>query len=247
MTLIHIYDKETGKLMRSQEPAIDPLETQLHGEPVYAVYENSTELELPEYKEHEAPFFIDGAWVVKGQYKNIEVYNKDSKSFEYCGTEELGPNQVFIDDKEGIERFKQDYQKYIVNENNEIVENPQYPTLLKIRELDEALAKADSDYQDALNAPIVFPVTGKLYKAKWIDDGTYTKIITGAQAGIVQFPIMIWDATEKAENAVDMSQEVFGQLCLFLTMAQQQAFNARKALKSELLAEKEKYENQITE
>ena len=31
MTLIHIYDKETGKFMRSQEPKLDVLETEKQG------------------------------------------------------------------------------------------------------------------------------------------------------------------------------------------------------------------------
>ena len=76
MTQIHIYDKETGKWMRTQEPKVDPLETQAQGITVYVKYPNSTELPLPAYGEHELPFFIDGAWVVKGQYKGEEVYNK---------------------------------------------------------------------------------------------------------------------------------------------------------------------------
>ena len=33
--LIHVYDKETGKLMRSQEPVIDVLETEAAGIPIH--------------------------------------------------------------------------------------------------------------------------------------------------------------------------------------------------------------------
>lgn len=243
-TLIHIYDKETGKLVRSQEPALDVLETEAAGVPVYCSYPNSTSEPLPVYGEHEIPFFIDGAWVVKGQYKGKEVYNKESKTFEYCYDDELGANQVFIDDEEGIKKFKEEYQKWIVNDNLEIVENPDYDRIMAIQEIDTALAKADSDYQDGLNTAIVFPLTGKQYKPKWIDDGTYSKLITGVQAGLIKFPQNIWDATEKEENMVSMDQETFGKLCAFLAMAQNKLFEARKQLKSNLISQKEALEAQ---
>lgn len=247
MTLQHIYDKETGKLMRSQEPVLDKKATEFYGRPVYCEYPNCTEKPLPAYGEHEAPFFIDGEWVVKGQYKGLEVYDTEKKTFEYCYDEELKENQVFIDDKEGIEKFKTEYQKWIVDENFHIVPNPNYETIQKVNEIDAALAQADSDYQNALETPVVFPLTGKLYKPKWIDDGTYAKLITGVQSGILKFPQNIWDATEKEENMVSMDMETFGALCAFLAQKQGEAFAIRKALKSELLAEKEKYTNETVE
>lgn len=245
MALIHIYDKETGKLMRSQEPKVDVLETQAQGITVYVKYPNSTELPLPSYGEHEHPFFVDGAWVVKQQYKGEEVYNTETKSFEHCYEEELKENQVFIDDKEGIENFKKDPMKYIVNDDFEIVENPQYDLLMAIQEIEGKLSEADSKYQEFLQTPQVFVVTGKLYKPVWIDDGTYTKVITGVQAGLIQFPINIWDATEKEENMVSMDQEMFSQLCAFLAYQQAAAFDQRKAAKSALIAQKEELEAQL--
>lgn len=245
MALIHIYDKETGKLMRSQEPKVDVLETQAQGITVYVKYPNSTELPLPSYGEHEHPFFVDGAWVVKQQYKGEEVYNTETKSFEHCYEEELKENQVFIDDKEGIENFKKDPMKYIVNDDFEIVENPQYEILMAIQEVERKLGEADSTYQEFLQTPQVFVVTGKLYKPVWIDDGTYTKVITGVQAGLIQFPINIWDATEKEENMVSMDQEMFSQLCAFLAYQQAAAFDQRKAIKSALIAQKEELEAQL--
>lgn len=241
MTLQHIYDGETGKLIRSQEPAIDPLETKLHGYPIYVQYPYSTEIPLPEYGEHECPYFINGAWVVKGEWKNIEVYNTESKNFEYCYTEELGENQIWIDDKEGIKKFKDNFQQYIVNEDLKIVPNPDYELLQQKQALNEQLSKADQDYNEFLNTPIQF-TNGCMYKVKWIDDGTYTKLITGAQAGLVKFPIEVWDATEKAENMRSMSQEEFGQLCAWLALTQQQAFNTRKQLKSSILSQLEELE-----
>ena len=247
MTLLHIYSQEDGKYIRSQAPVIDPLESKLAGKDVYVTYPYSTTEDLPEYGEHELPFFIDGKWVVKGQYKNIEVYNKDTKSFEYCYTEELGANQIWIDDKEGIEKFKKDYQKYIVDANNKIVENPMYAKIQQLNALNEQLAATDTKYQEVLETPVVFPGTGKKYKPQWVDDGTYSKLMTGALAGVVKFPIAIWDATKLEENMVEMDQDTFGKLVAFLANIQNQAFEARKYAQSELLPQIEALKKEIGE
>lgn len=236
MTLLHIYDAETGKLVRSQEPTIDPLESQVQGTTVYCEYPNSTTDELPTYGEHQAPFYINGEWVIKGQYKNLEVYNKETKNFEYCYSEDLGENQVFIDDKEGIENFKSNYRRYKVDEETwTIVEDPKYETYLELEALENQLAQTDEVYAAALDTPVVFPVNGKQYKARWIDDGTYSKLITGKLAGLITFPIEIWDATKLEENMVQMDETTFGQLCAFLANIQAQAFEVRKYAQSTLI------------
>lgn len=235
MTLLHIYSQEDGKYVRSQEPVIDPLESKLAGKDVYVTYPYSTTEDLPEYGEHEIPFFVDGKWVVKGQYKNIEVYNTENKNFEYCYTEELGDNQIWIDDKDGIEKFKKDYQKYIVDENNKIVENPKYEKIQQLNALNEQLNATETAYQEVLETPVVFPLTGKQYKPQWVDDGTYSKLVTGMLAGVVTFPQKIWDATKLEENMVEMDSDTFGKLVAFLANVQNQAFETRKYAQSELL------------
>lgn len=246
MTLIHIYDGETGRYRRSQEPVIDVLASELAGVPIYVEYANSTTEPLPEFGEHECPFWVVptrgknkgiGRWEVKGQYKNVEVYDKDTKAFTYCATDELGANQLFIDDKEGIEKFKADYKKYIVNEKTcKIEKNPDYFKYVELQELEEKLANTDKEYEEFLNTPVVFPATGKLYKPVWVDDGTYAKLLSGCQAGLFQFPQDIWDATKLEENKVRMNEEVFKKLCLFLSGYQAAAFTARKEAQSLLLA-----------
>lgn len=247
MTTIHIYDKETGKFMRSQEPKLDILETQIQGKNVYVTYPNSTLVELPEYTEHEIPYFINGAWVIKGQYKNLEVYNKTSKSFEYCYTDDLGEDQVYIDDKEGIEKFKSDYQKYIVDEETwTIIDNPKYPLIQQLNALNEQLANTDTAYNEILDTPVVFPLTGKLYKPRWTEDGTYANLITAKLAGLGNFPIDIWDATKLEENKVSMDEETFGALCAFLVNIQRQAFDVRKAVQAELIPQIDALKEQLT-
>jgi len=248
MTLIHIYDKETGKFLRSQEPIVDELETQVQGHTVYVTYPYSTEEPLPEYGEHELPFWNSELeeWQVKGQYKNLEVYNKDTKNFEYCYTDELASNQVFIDDKEGIERFKRNYEMYIVDETTwTIVPNPKYNLILQLRELKEQYAQTDVTYQTALETPAEFPLNHHLYKPIWVDDGTYSKILTGALAGVITFPIDIWDATKLEENMVSMDQQTFGALVAFLAQIQATAFNVRKYAQSELIPEIQELEREI--
>lgn len=247
MTLQYIYDRETFKYLRTQEKKIDPRATAREGRVVYVTYPNATDEPLPQYGEHEVPYFIDGEWILKQNYKEAKVYNKDTKSFETCYKEELAENQVFIDDPEGIKRFEENPRKYMVNENYEIVENPKYPIIVELDEVNNQLAEADTVYNTFLDTPQVFPANGHLYKPKWCDDGTYTKIITGAQAGLIQFPINIWDATEKEENMVSMDQVIFGQLCAFLALQQAAAFDTRKELKSRLIARKEELERELAE
>lgn len=229
MTTLHIYNKETGKYMRSQEPKVDPLETAKQGKTVYCTYPNSTEVELPEYGEHEIPFFNveTQEWTVKGQYKNLQVYNTETKSFEYCAEDELGENQVFIDDKEGIKKFQKEYQKYIVNEDFQIVENPQYEILQQLNTLNSEYNDADTTYNNILETPVTF-TNGKTYKPSWITDDTYPRILVGAMAGAIEFPIDIWDSTQLKENMVSMDSETFGALCVYLTTIQMNAFNDRK-------------------
>ena len=248
MTLIHIYDKETGKFMRSQEPKLDILETEKQGHPVYVTYANSTDVALPEYGEHELPFWNTelSEWEIKGQYKNLEVYNKDTKTFDYCYTDELAENQVFIDDKEGIENFKKNYEMYIVDEETwTIIPNPKYDLILQLRDLKEQFANTDTAYQAALETPVEFPLNHHLYKARWVDDSTYTKILTGAMAGVITFPINIWDATKLAENMVSMDQATFGQLVGFLAQIQNTAFETRKYAQSVLLPQIQELEKEI--
>lgn len=235
MTLIHIYDAETGKFKRSQEPAIDPLETEIQGETVYAVYPNSTSEPLPEYGKHEAPFFIEGEWVVKGQYKNVDVWNTVDKVFETCHTDELSANQVFIDDEAGIKRYKENYMMYIVNENYEIVNNPLYPDYVELKELEAEFDQTDVTYQTVLDTPVQFPLTGKMYKPRWTEDGTYANLIVAKLAGLGTFPIDIWDATKLEENKVSMDEQTFGALCAFLVAIQRAAFDTRKEAQALLI------------
>lgn len=235
---IHVYDKETGKYMRTQEPRVDVLESKFRGETVYVSYPNSTTEPVPEHGKHEVPYFIDGKWEIRGNYKNVKVYNTESKYFEYCYEDDLGENQVVIDDEEGIKKFEEEPMKWVVSQDFKIVENPNYELENALKEVNEKLAQVKQDYNDGLEEPVVFPLTGKLYKAKWVDDGTYTKIITGAQTGLIQFPQQIWDATELAENMVEMDSEMFTALCTFLALRQKELFDKKKSDTDKLLLEK---------
>lgn len=254
MTLIHIYDELTGEFLRSQEPAIDPLETNAQGKIVYAVYSNATEEPLPEYGKHEWPYWViddvtgEGSWVAKGKYKNVIVYNTVLKDFEQCETEELEEEQVWIDDEEGIAKWQKNPQKYIVDESTwTIIPNPKYELILELKELERQFKLSEDAYTNALETPIVFPGTGKLYKPVWIDDGTYEKLLVGSTAGLVQFPIQIWDATKLEENMVEMDAQTFGALCAFLAQVQATAFNTRKYAQSTLLALIEAKKKEIEE
>lgn len=244
MTYIHIYDGETGRLLRSQEPAIDPLESELAGVPVYAEYPFSTEVEPPETGYHEWPYWTGEGWEVRGEWKNIEVWNKNTKSFEFCFDDELGEHQLYVPDAEGIMKFHQEPLKYVVDEEKAtIVENPKYEICLEIQQLKNMLDKLDIEYAEHLSTPIEYPVTGKLYKMSWLDDSNYNKLLTGIVAGTIVPPVCIWDATGKPENMVEMDGDAFKELCSFLSEKREEAYTLYKGGKAclqEKIAEKEK-------
>ena len=64
-------------------------------------------------------------------------------------------------------------------------------------------------------------------------------------AGVITFPIDIWDATKLEENKVSMDQTTFGQLCAFLANIQNQAFETRKYTQSNLLPQIQELEKEI--
>ena len=231
---LYIYDGKTGQYLRSQDLIVDTLETTLQGKIVYVSYPNSTTEKLPKYGEHELPYFKNGKWTIKGQWKDVVLYNTKIKCFEVCETDEKKAEQVFINDKKGIERFIKNPDKYRVNKQFKIVTNPLYEDKVALDKLAVEIENCDIEYAQALDTPVLF--TNKcLYKPKWVDDGTYSKLITAKSMGMLSFPQVIWDSTELEENAREMSEEEFLQLCNFLAIKQQTLFNERKLKKSELL------------
>ncbi len=116
-------------------------------------------------------------------------------------------------------------------------ETDEYLAYQRIEEIDSLLAESDSIYEAALEAPVEFNT--HFYKAAWVDDGTYSKLITGALAGLISFPQNIWDITKKEINMVSMTQDEFLQLVAVLATVQSSAFDVRKAEQSTLITEKE--------
>lgn len=238
---LHVYDKETGKYMRTQDPKIDPLETKLQGKTVYVKYPNATTKALPEYKEnYQVPYFIDGEWVVKGNYKNKEVFNTKNKNFEYCYEEELGEDQVVIEglEEDEIKKFKEEYQKWVMTSDFKIVPNPNYDKIKAIQDIDTQISEIEQKYNESLDTPVVYPANGLLYKPKWASDGTYGNLMVGLSTGLVPFPQEIWDATKLRENMREMTGEEFSSLTRFIAAVQGQLFNERKQKIAELEVEK---------
>ena len=126
-----------------------------------------------------------------------------------------------------------------------IIPNPKYDLILQLRDLKEQFANTDTAYQAALETPVEFPLNHHLYKARWVDDGTYSKLMTGALAGVITFPINIWDATKLEENMVSMDQATFGQLVGFLAQIQNTACETRKYAQSVLLPQIQELEKEI--
>ena len=165
----------------------------------------------------------------------IARYNQDCFQEGYnCTIKETDEAIFAVEDNEICDEKTQQPK---INEN--------YEKEKRLGEIEMELKQADEIYQTQLNTPVEFTNT-HLYKPIWVDDGTYTKLITGLQAGVVTFPQIIWDATELEKNAVKMEQTEFMTLCMFLSQKQQEFFNARKLKKSQLLEEKQEIKESLT-
>ena len=60
----HLYDFN-GLYLGPYECQIDPLESEIKGEPVYLIPANSTDIEPPETQDEETLRFVDGAWTIE--------------------------------------------------------------------------------------------------------------------------------------------------------------------------------------
>lgn len=123
--------------------------------------------------------------------------------------------------------------------DNKLTQEPTdaYIAFKRIQEIEEELKQCDIEYQQALQTPIEFE--NHLYKPVWIDDGTYSKLITGALSQVLEFPQPIFDSTEKQENMVMMDQVTFMSLVKQLANKQAELFLHRKQKRSLLIEERE--------
>lgn len=148
--------------------------------------------------------------------------------------------------EEEYDKIKNSEDKYfVVNDKLTTTPTTNYTSKQRITEIDKEVEQAKVDYETNLETSVKY-TNGNYYKPIWVDDGTYSKLITAASAGILTFPQTIWDATEKEENAVSMTQEEFMTLVGFLALKQQEFFNTKKETIATLLDEKEELENSLT-
>lgn len=127
----------------------------------------------------------------------------------------------------------EEYTKYVYDETILTVE--EYENFKLIQEINnEDSSAAYLEYKAKLDTAIEYPANGHLYKPKWAEE-VYAGLI---QKGVLLpslFPMLIWDATEKEENAVNMTIEDLTALSLFLATKQEEYFKEYKKAKKEAL------------
>jgi hypothetical protein len=75
--LKHRYDNVTGEYLGSVAARVDPLESKKAGETVYVRIPNASDLAPPPTKENEAACFVDKKWVIKPDFRGLEVLDAD--------------------------------------------------------------------------------------------------------------------------------------------------------------------------
>ena len=143
------------------------------------------------------------------------------------------PNGVyvrkFITEVPSEEGTKYQYQEAFLSPS----EYQQYQLLNMINE--NVLGKENTDeyllYQNKLNTPVLYETNGHYYKPKWAVE-IYEELVTKGEKFPTLFPLSIWDATGKQENAEQMSLEDLKALTIFLGTLQEQYFYEYKVSKS---------------
>ena len=125
----------------------------------------------------------------------------------------------------------------------QVVENPNYEQEQRLQQIKIKLVQADETYAKQLDTPVQY-TNGHLYKPKWVEE-TYISLLTAGSMIPTMFPMLIWDSTELEKNAVLMTLEELQTLTMYLANIQQQFFNERKALKSQLLNEKKEIKDSL--
>jgi hypothetical protein len=75
-----IYNyNHNGEFTGETDANIDPLETELQGEPVYLIPANATTDIIPEVGENQVPVYVDGHWVISVDYRGTVFYDTTTK------------------------------------------------------------------------------------------------------------------------------------------------------------------------
>lgn len=109
----------------------------------------------------------------------------------------------------------------------------QYQLMNTIAEqvLKEDTSDACVAYKAQLDTPVLYEVNGHYYKPKWAAD-IYESLVSKGEKFPDMFPITIWDATEEAKNAVEMTIEELRALTTFLGKVQEKYYYAYKLAKN---------------
>ena len=217
---VYFYDKDTFEFKREAEANIDPLETELKGEPVYMLPANATFTAPPETGDYEVAVFEkdNKRWVVKPSYKGNYKLNtktgfilpiKDNsllKSYEILMTPEIyadyRKNPIKYDIKDG---------KFI-----DISKTQKYQTLYNTRLYHAKIKAAQNNYDTFLETPVTYK--GMSFYPRYIDD--FAKLENRS------FPREIWDSTGTQSKV--MTKAEFLKLKEYLEELVDKAFKEKK-------------------
>lgn len=170
---------------------------------------------------------------------NIEWVNVESLVKPEDVDAKMSPNGVYVRrfitpvEVEATET-QEAYTKYTYTEA--FMTQEEYSQYLLLQEISsQVLGEESTDayllYKQQLNTPVLYETNGHYYKPKWAAD-IYEAFVDRGEKFPELFPIRIWDATEEADNAVEMTLEELRALTVYLGGIQEEYFYAYKLSKN---------------
>lgn len=234
----YVYDKTTGEFLYSKEAKKDPRRPER-----FVPLDNSTFTEPLKVSMNQVAVYEGEKWVIKKDFRNQFQCNLDTKEItivESIG--ELKNNNILVLD-EIAKKIKEDPQSYTI-ENNQVIENPHYGNILKIRKIESELARIQKQYEVDIEIPLTYPKNGFVYKPSYAQND-YVKLIIMAQNMPKDFQMEIEDATHLKERFVYMNLQELIELATFLALKHSQIRTPFSDRRSELEAEKKRLQDEM--
>lgn len=187
--LVYSYDKD-GNYLGSFEPRLDPRSTEKAGYPVYASYDNTTQVAPPELGADEVAVFnkYTEKWSIKKSLKGRHKLNLNTGYvFEITDDAPLKSYELLLE-KELYEEFKVNPDKYMIKDKKlvDISKTQEYQNRVDRKAYEQLIKEATIKYDTFLETPVTY--MGHNYLPRYSDD--YAILLNRSN-----FPVVIWDCT----------------------------------------------------
>jgi hypothetical protein len=173
---IRDYDRMTGEYLQTRQARLDPLETQLAGEPRYLIPAHATTEAPPEPGEYQAAVFRDSSWALLEDHRGRAYYAPNGERFVINALGVTLPEGAVWEDDQLQVTLTPDKAVIAANGIDQALVSVQVggepvPENISIEVDGVAVTVALTNGQGQL-APIVSPV-GHVFTVRVVDKATY--------------------------------------------------------------------------